>query len=89
MDIPIELIITTLITPILGAIATLFWLLNREKNARLEDRDKAIGRMEERLKFYEEQLIPTERATQEALRNMAEILERRHAELFPGERGGE
>jgi hypothetical protein len=83
MEIPAELLFTALVTPILGAIATLFWLLNREKDKRISDRDTSIANrdtrivaLESAIQVYRDQIVPTLRAQQAATEQLADLLER-------------
>jgi hypothetical protein len=83
MEIPAELLFTALVTPILGAIATLFWLLNKEKDKRISDRDTSIANrdtrivaLESAIQVYRDQIVPTLRAQQAATEQLADLLER-------------
>ncbi len=82
MEIPFEIIISALVTPILGAVATLFWLLNKEKDKRLSDRDVAIASQEKRIvslettvEQYRNEVIPAQQGTMRSISKMADILE--------------
>lgn len=70
-------------TPILACISTLFWLLNKEKDKRLEDRDRAvekqdqiISKQNETIELYRFQIIPSIQKTQESVTRLADLYER-------------
>lgn len=82
MELPFEIIVSALVTPILGAVATLFWLLNKEKDKRLSDRDAAIVSQEKRItslettvEQYRNEVIPAQQSTMRSVSKMADVLE--------------
>jgi hypothetical protein len=77
-------LITTLVLPILSAIAALFWLLNKEKDKRIEDRDKTIDSQNSRISSlettvaqYRDSIIPAIQAGQRATVELADLYVRR------------
>lgn len=75
LQVPIEIIISALITPMMGAISALFWLLHRERGARLKDRDMRIEQQEKIIAFYRDQLLPAQERTTHAVEKVGAILE--------------
>jgi hypothetical protein len=66
--VPYELVVLVL-TPLLSAVGTLFWLVIREKDRRLEDKDT-------QLKQVQDEWVPALDSLQSSLKQLADLVER-------------
>lgn len=73
MQISFEVLAAVLITPILSAVAALFWLLIRTQNNRLED-------YKERVEKYDKEILPAMRSIEQALVKLTDLYEKQQKE---------
>lgn len=80
MELSIQALFTLILTPILTATATLFTLYARTQNARLNDRNAIIEEQRDRIKRYDDEILPAIRSNERALNHLVDLYERMQKE---------
>lgn len=78
--ISLEALFTFILTPILTATGTLFTLYARTQAARLKDRDEIISEQRERIKRYDNEILPALASNDRALRDLSDLYQRMQAQ---------
>lgn len=74
MQIPFEVLLPILFTPIISAIPALFWLYTKTQNARLED-------YRDRVRKYDEEVLPALHSVENALVQLTDLYEKQQKEM--------
>lgn len=72
--VPYELL-AFIITPLLSALGTLFWLVIREKDRRLEDKEAQMKRLQDSIDSYRDDTLPALESIQESQKRLADLFE--------------
>lgn len=72
--IPFE-VVAFILTPLLGALGTLFGLVIREKDRRLEDKEAQMKRLQESVDSYRDATIPALDSIQQSQHQLANLIE--------------
>jgi hypothetical protein len=75
VQVPIEFV-ALFLTPLLTALGTLFWLVMREKDNRLRDKEQQLERMTKTVDSYRDQTIPALDNLQASVKTLADLFER-------------
>lgn len=72
--VPYELL-AFILTPLLSALGTLFWLVIREKDRRLEDKENQMKRLQDSVDNYRDATLPALDSIQQSLKQLADLIE--------------
>jgi hypothetical protein len=75
VQVPIELV-GLFLTPLLTAVATLFWLVVREKERRIEEKTTKIEKLEEAVESHRAQTLPALDNLQRSMVRLTDLYER-------------